>query len=98
MSAKMWRQGDLVFESMSVSGDLQKRRDVLLAGRDSGGFHTLQGECMARQDGTRWQIKLGDMPAQVTHVGRHRAITLPAGWQGEVRPLRQGDDDRDVID
>ena len=91
------RQGDLVFERMTVSGDLTTQTMLCLAGRDTAP-HTIQGTVKARQEGTRWSIDVGDKPVTITHAGRHLPITLPAGWCGEVRVLRQGDDDRDVED
>jgi hypothetical protein len=93
------RQGDLVFNKLSgpVPGELKPVTGLVLSGRDSGP-HTVVGLVGHRRDGRTLFLSVGE-PTEVTHAGRHKAITLEPGSY-EVYPLRErgGVEDRAVED
>lgn len=93
------RQGDLVFERSALSGEFTPESNVVLAGRDSAA-HTIRGKVEVRREGLRTLVRVGAKAVTVDHDGRHKSVTLPAKWEGEVRPLRErgSGEDRAVED
>jgi hypothetical protein len=94
------RQGDLVIETTTLTGDLTKGRDIVFAGDSSGHRHTLSGAVQYRREGLRTFIRLVE-PARLEHgkPDGHPTVTLAPG-DYEVRPLRERgkNEDRAVED
>lgn len=91
------RQGDLVFDSVPLTGEFRLEQDLVLAGRDSAP-HTVRGTVLARREGLVTFLRV-EKSVTVEHAGRHKPITLEPG-DYEVRPLRErgSGEDRAVED
>lgn len=91
------RHGDLVIEKRAtpIDGDLTPARDLVLAGQDSGGVHTLRGASAQRRDGRTTLVRVPE-PTTLEHAGRHKAIAIEAG-DYEIRSLRERGDDGDRV-
>lgn len=85
------RQGDLVIEKLSapITGDLEKRSNIVFAGDSSGHPHTLRGSALTRRDGFTTFVRLSRR-ADLEHgrAGGHKTVSLPAGDYA-IRPLRE---------
>lgn len=92
------RQGDLVFEKATLSGEFEKKAGLVLAGHDSAP-HTIRREIMFRRNGEVTELRIEKTSAVVSHAGRHVSVKLEPG-DYVVRPLRErhGSMDRAVQD
>lgn len=86
------RQGDLVFEQTTITGDLTAANSAVLAGHDSAA-HTVKGAMSLRTEGLVTFLRAAKK-VTVTHAGRHLPITLEPG-DYRVFPLRERGDGTD---